>query len=102
MERKTFKATKNTTMPTSGGCTTSPAELMFAIVLAAVDRLVVYKHFLVVNELKATVLSLISGLHVINSFNFPASLVIETSGFFYELYIHLLMDKEFRLEVFFL
>ena len=101
MERKTFKATKNTTMPTSGGCTTSPAEVMFAIVLAAVDRLVVYKHFLVV-ELKVTVLSLISGLHVINSFNFPASLVIETSGFLYELYIHLLMDKEFRLEVFFL
>ena len=56
MERKTFKATKNTTMPTSGGCTTSPAELMFAIVLAAVDDgLVVYKHFLVVNELKVTV-----------------------------------------------
>ena len=50
MERKTFKAAKNTTMPTSGGCATSPAELMFAIDLAAADRLVMYKHFLVANE----------------------------------------------------
>lgn len=50
MERKTFRAAKNTNMPTSGGCATSPAELMFAIDLAAADRLLVYKNFLVANE----------------------------------------------------
>ena len=55
MERKTFKAAKNTRMPTCSGCTTSPAELMFAIGPAAADRLVVYEHFLVANELKFSV-----------------------------------------------
>ena len=55
MERKTFKAAKNTTMPTSGGWSTSPAELMFTIDLAAADRLVMYKHFPVANELEFTV-----------------------------------------------
>ena len=55
MERSTFKAAKNTSMPTCSGCTTSPAELMFAIGPAAADRLVVYEHFLVANELKFTV-----------------------------------------------
>ena len=55
MERRTFKAAKNTTMPTCSGCTTSSAELMFAIGPAAADWLVVYEHFLVANELKFTV-----------------------------------------------
>ena len=55
MERSTFKAAKNTSMPTCIGCTTSPAELMFAIGPAAADRLVVNEHFLVANELKFTV-----------------------------------------------
>ena len=55
MERKTFKEAKNTRMPTCSGCTTSPAELMFAIGPAAADRLVVYEHFLVANELKFSV-----------------------------------------------
>ena len=50
MERKTFRAAKNTNMPTSGGCATSPAELMFAIDRAATDRLLVYKNFLMANE----------------------------------------------------